>query len=219
MIKPVKLLLMKKPALKNLTLNGPQGALEATLSVPDETSGSVAVVCHPHPLYGGTMDNKVVHYTVRALLEMGMPVLRFNFRGVGKSAGQFDEAVGEVDDCMAVVQWIKDEYPHDQIVMAGFSFGSYIAAQVASRIEAAALVTVAPAVTLYDFNAISEINCPWLLIQGDADEVVPPEAVRTWVANTGRVSKVIWMPDASHFFHGRLLELSAHIRGWARDNL
>ena len=98
------------------------------------------------------MDNKVVHYTARALLEMGMPVLRFNFRGVGKSAGKFDEAVGEVDDCMAAVEWMRAEYPRSQLVMAGFSFGSYIAAQVASRIDVAALVKIAPAVNLYNFN-------------------------------------------------------------------
>jgi len=210
---------MKKPEVKNLTLNGPQGALEATLSVPDETSGSIAVVCHPHPLYGGTMDNKVVHYTARALLEMGVPVLRFNFRGVGKSAGEFDEAVGEIDDCMAAVEWMRNEYPNDPLLMAGFSFGAYIAAQAASRADVAALVTIAPAVNLYDFNTISEMTCPWLLIQGDADEVVPPDAVRSWVEKSNRVSKVIWMPDASHFFHGRLLELSAHIREWSKDNL
>ena len=148
-----------------------------------------------------------------------MPVLRFNFRGVGKSAGEFDEAVGEVDDCMAAVEWIRAEYPHYQLIIAGFSFGSYIAAQVASRIGVAGLVTIAPAVNLYDFNGIRKMTCPWLLIQGDADEVVPPDDVRSWAAKSKQVSKVIWMPDASHFFHGRLLELSAHIREWVRDNL
>lgn len=210
---------MKKPEEKKLTLKGPQGALEAILSIPDDVSGSIAVVCHPHPLYGGTMDNKVVHYTARALMEMGMPVLRFNFRGVGKSTGEFDEAVGEVDDCMVAIEWMREEFPHAQLVLAGFSFGAYIATQVASRIDVTALITIAPAVNLYDFNAIGEVASPWLLIQGNADEVVPPDTVRSWVAQSNRVSKIIWMPDATHFFHGRLVELSGHIRRWIKDNL
>ena len=210
---------MKKPEEKKLTLKGPQGVLEAILSIPDDASGSVAVVCHPHPLYGGTMDNKVVHYTARALMEMGMPVLRFNFRGVGNSAGEFDDAVGEIDDCMTAVAWIQDNYPQERLVLAGFSFGSYIATQAAARADVSALITIAPAVSLYDFNSIGGVNCPWLLIQGDADEVVPPEAVRSWAAQSGSVSKVIWMPGASHFFHGRLVELSGHMRTWIKDNL
>ena len=210
---------MKKPAVKNLTLNGPQGALEAILSVPEQTSGAIAVVCHPHPMYGGTMDNKVVHYTARALLEMGIPVLRFNFRGVGKSAGKFDNAVGEIEDCMTVVEWMQENYPKDRLVLAGFSFGAYIAVRAAARADVSALITIAPAVNLYDFDSLDEIGCPWLLIQGEADEVVPPDAVRSWVTQSSQLSEVIWMPDASHFFHGRLLELAEHIRKWIRDKI
>jgi len=208
---------MKKPEVRKLSLNGPQGLLEATISIPAEMSGSVAIVCHPHPLHGGSMDNKVVHYTARALLGMGVAVLRFNFRGVGKSAGSFDEAIGEVEDCLAAVDWVQNNFPDYQLLMAGFSFGSYIAVQAATRVDPAALITIAPAVNLYDFNAIKPVECPWLLIQGDADEVVPVEAVRQWLAETDQEITAVWMSGSSHFFHGRLLELADNIDRWIKD--
>ena len=210
---------MKKPRISKIPLTGPQGALEAVLSVPDKTSDYVAIVCHPHPLYGGTMDNKVVHYTARALLEMGAPVLRFNFRGVGQSAGKFAEAVGEIEDCLAAVSWMRTNYSQSKLILAGFSFGAYIAIQAATRSEVSALISIAPAVNLYDFSTIKSVNCPWLLVQGEADEVVPPEIVRSWIEETDQLSKVVWMPDASHFFHGRLVELAGHLRQWLAEVL
>jgi alpha/beta superfamily hydrolase len=210
---------MKKPETQKLSVDGPQGQLEALLSIPSHPSGYIAVVCHPHPLYGGTMDNKVVHYTARALLDVGVVVLRFNFRGVGRSSGTFDEAVGEIEDCRAAVDWMTQQFEGQQLILAGFSFGSYIAARVAKQVSPAALITVAPAVNLYDFNAIDSLQCPWLLIQGDADEVVPPESVRQWLEQFDKVSDVVWMPEAGHFFHGRLLELAANISRWLDNNL
>jgi alpha/beta superfamily hydrolase len=206
---------MKKPETKNFTLHGHDGPLEAVLSNPAQSSNAIAVVCHPHPLYGGTMDNKVVHYTAKALLEMGLTVLRFNFRGVGESAGTHDNAIGEVDDSLTAIKWMRERYPGQQLVIAGFSFGAYIAAQAASRTDVQALITVAPAVQLYDFSTI-DVSCPWLLIQGNADEVVPADLVASWASQHRQLSKVVWLDGASHFFHGRLLELSQNIQDWLR---
>ena len=209
---------MKKPESRKLTLNGHAGPIEALLSIPQHSANAVAVVCHPHPLYGGSMDNKVVHYTAKALLEMGLTVLRFNFRGVGTSAGKHDNAVGEIDDAIIAVDWLRQQFPGKTLLLAGFSFGAYIAARAAARAEADLLITIAPAVNLYDFSQI-EVGCPWLLIQGDADEVVPPEQVRAWVTQNSQLSRVIWLEGASHFFHGRLLELSRGIQDWLVDTI
>jgi alpha/beta superfamily hydrolase len=209
---------MKKPETIKLNLRGHAGSLEAVLSIPEQSSSTIAVVCHPHPLYGGTMDNKVVHYTAKALLEMGVTVLRFNFRGVGNSAGKHDNANGEVDDCLVAIEWMHEQYPGQQLVIAGFSFGAYIATQAASRSDVHALITIAPAVQLYDFSAI-DVSCPWLLIQGDEDEVVPANLVASWASQHSQLSKVVWVEGASHFFHGRLLDLSKTIQGWIREIL
>ena len=210
---------MKKPEVKKITLAGPQGDLEASVALPDEMADTVAVVCHPHPLYGGTMDNKVVHYTTRALLKVGVGVVRFNFRGVGLSEGQFDNAVGEIDDCMAAVDWLANHFPDHRLILAGFSFGAYIAACAAARLEPAALVSIAPAVNHYDFSIEPEITCPWLLVQGDADEVVPPDAVQTWLQGATQITKTVWMPGGSHYFHGRLVELGDIVSDWIRQTL
>ena len=207
---------MKKPESRKLTLNGHAGPIEAMLSIPQHSANALAVVCHPHPLYGGSMDNKVVHYTAKTLLEMGFTVLRFNFRGVGTSAGKHDNAVGEVDDAMIAVDWLRQQFPGKALLLAGFSFGAYIAARAAALTQADVLITIAPAVNLYDFSLI-EVECPWLLIQGDADEVVPPEQVKAWVTQNNRLSRVIWLEGASHFFHGRLLDLSRGIKDWLVD--
>ena len=204
---------MKKPESQKLTLSGHGGPLEAILSIPEQSTKLTAVVCHPHPLYGGTMDNKVVHYTAKALLEMGLAVLRFNFRGVGNSSGKHDNAVGEVDDCLVAIDWMRERFPEQPVMVAGFSFGAYIAAQAASRTDTHALITIAPAVQLYDFSTV-DVTCPWLLIQGDEDEVVPPDQVESWASGQQQLSSVIWVEGASHFFHGRLLDLSDIIRKW-----
>ena len=205
---------MSKPEIRNFMLAGHAGPLEAMLSIPDANANAIAVVCHPHPLYGGTMDNKVVHYTTKAFNDMGVVNLRFNFRGVGQSEGTHDHAVGEIDDCLVAVRWLRDHYPDKRLIVAGFSFGAYVAARAAMQSKADALITIAPAVTMYDFSEVQLINCPWLLIQGDADEVVSPDAVRSWAAGNPQVTRQAWLPGASHFFHGRLPELAGHIRDW-----
>ena len=207
---------MSKPEIRKFMLPGKAGQLEAMLSIPPGNVEAIAVVCHPHPLYGGTMDNKVVHYATKALNEVGVASARFNFRGVGKSEGDHDHAVGEVEDSLIMVDWMRQQFPAVPLVLAGFSFGAYVAARAATIAEANALITIAPAVTMYEFSRVQMGKRPWLLVQGDADEVVSPEAVRVWAASNPQITHQAWMAGASHFFHGRLPELAGHIRDWLR---
>lgn len=197
------------PTETTFLLPGPAGDLEVS-TTPLETENSrhaVAIICHPHPLHGGTMNNKVVTTLVRTFKELGLRTVRFNFRGVGKSVGSFAEGVGEVEDLLAVVAWVKKTCPQDAIWLAGFSFGGYIAAKVATQIPVAQLVTIAPQASRFTQSPFPPITAPWVLVQGDQDEVVPPEEVFAWVETLNPKPAVIRMTGAGHFFHGRLIEL------------
>ena len=196
-------------------LSGPAGDLEVVASpaVGVRDKSAVAIVCHPHPLHGGTMTNKVVTTLVKTFRELGLATVRFNFRGVGKSAGRFADGVGEVEDLLAVVDWVKKMLPNDDLWLAGFSFGGYIAAKVATQIPVAQLVTVAPQASRFTAEPFPPIMCPWVLVQGERDEVVPPEEVFAWVETLDRKPIVIRMPGAGHFFHGQLLELQKKLQG------
>jgi len=190
-------------------LSGPEGLLEVSTDLPKKALLPVTViVCHPHPLFDGTMDNKVVTTVFRAFRNMGCSVLRFNYRGVGKSEGSYADAIGESDDLLAVMQWVHQVYPQNQIWLAGFSFGAYVVARVASFKEnVKQLITIAPAVDRYAFKKLTPPACPWLVIQGDQDEVVSAQIVFQWVNEQTHAPKLIKVKDASHFFHGRLLDL------------
>jgi alpha/beta superfamily hydrolase len=194
-------------ALERRCVDGPGGALEVVYEEPDtEAATHYAVVCHPHPLFGGTMDNKVVTTLVRAMLECGIPSARFNFRGVGGSAGAFDAGTGETDDAQAVALAGAARWPGRRLVLAGFSFGAYVAWRLALRLPTAQLITVAPPVGRFEFSRAVP-QCPWLVVQGDADEVVDAGAVIRWVEDLEPAPQLIVMPGVGHFFHGRLLEL------------
>lgn len=198
-------------------IEGPAGRIEAIGACPTGAAACAsAVVLHPHPLFGGTMHNKVVTTLARAFQELGLHTVRFNFRGTGASDGSFDHGEGESADLMAVLAWLRAHRPHDELWLAGFSFGGYVAVRSAEAARAARLITVAPSVNLYDAPQAPDI--PWLLIQGEQDEVVPVAAVRDWVNGLGTRPDMVLMPDAGHFFHGRLLELRAlvHARLGAR---
>lgn len=184
-------------------------ALEGTLS--DEPL--VAVVCHPHPQHGGTMNNKVVTTLVRTYRDLGIPCVRFNFRGVGASEGSFDNAVGEVDDLMAVIEWVKRCYPQAGLLLAGFSFGSSVAAQGSHRLggELEHLVLVAPPVERYSYDLGGVFPAPVAIIIGDQDELVDVPGVIDW-SETLRVEKVLLRyPEATHFFHGALGEVKTDL--------
>jgi alpha/beta superfamily hydrolase len=199
------------PVVQSLRIAGPAGALELLLEEPasQQAAGPApparfAVICHPHPLFGGTLTNKVVHTVARACVQRGVPALRFNFRGVGASGGTHDEGRGEVDDLLAVVAHGRERWPGAVPWLAGFSFGAYVALQASTRAGAALLVTVAPPVGRWDFSALPAPPCPWLIVQGDHDDLVDHRAVRAWADATRAAYCMVELAGAEHFFHGRL---------------
>lgn len=203
----------RPPAPERLLLEGPAGPLEAAFEVPADFDGQrVALVCHPHPLFGGTMDNKVVVIAARALQERGYATLRFNFRGVGRSAGAWDLGRGEAEDAVAAAQALQTRWPTAELLVAGFSFGAYVATQLATRLRVRQLVTIAPPVQRFDFSTLAVPQCPWLVVQGDQDELVDHEAVLAWTKTLQPAPTVVVLPGAEHFFHGRLNDLRAAIQ-------
>jgi uncharacterized protein len=185
---------------------GPAGVLEAAVEFGAAPSIATALICHPHPLQRGTMSNKVVTTIARAFARMGADAVRFNFRGVGRSAGRFADGIGERDDALAVAAWCRQRWPGRPLYLGGFSFGAAVAAAIAARAEPAGLVTIAPPVERLQADFVAPA-CPWLLIHGDADDVVPPAPVLEWCAKLAAPPKIVLLAGAGHFFHGRLAEL------------
>ena len=188
-----------------LFLDGPAGRIEAALDAPDAEVPArplLVIVCHPLPTEGGTMHNKVVTMAARALRESGATTLRFNFRGVGQSEGRFDDGDGELDDLRAVAAWARTQHPDKALWLAGVSFGAFVSLRLAVELQAAAVISIAPPVgRSWDFSAIDIPSVPWLVVQGDADEVVDPQAVYAWLATLPRQPQLVRMTDTTHFFH------------------
>jgi alpha/beta superfamily hydrolase len=180
---------------------GPAGNIECAVDEPMDGSRGVAVVCHPHPQHGGTMDNKVVQTLARAFVQLGLRSVRFNFRGIGASAGEWDSGAGEIDDALAVVAaWRRAEEP---FVLAGFSFGAYVASQAAARLPEAdkpdRMVLVGPATQNFD---VAPVPPDTLVIHGEHDDVVPLQATLDWARPQSL--PVVVVPGGGHFFHGQL---------------
>lgn len=189
-------------------LPGQAGQLEVLTTWPQETTKkSVSIICHPHPQQGGTMNNKVVTTIAKALDRLGLATVRFNFRGVGRSEGEYGKTIGECKDLLAIVKWVKKVLPDYDIWLAGFSFGSYIAASIANQENVAQLVTIATTVNHYNFLSLTNIKSPWLSIIGEHDELVPVAKVKAFATHSPVPMKLIALPGAGHFFHGRLIEL------------
>jgi alpha/beta superfamily hydrolase len=210
---------------ERLRLTGPAGELEALLEMPTATPPlAVGVICHPHPLFGGTLENKVVYTLARSFQELGAATLRFNFRGVGASGGQFGEGLGETDDTLAVIAALRARLPDLPLWLAGFSFGGAVAVRAAGNAAPRQLVTVAPAVTRMNLNDIKVPDCPWLIVQGRDDELVAASAVQAWATRLNPQPTLKLLAGVGHFFHGRLRELSqvvvdfAHERGIVRES-
>ena len=187
---------------RQVMLQGPAGALQCAVDEPAAAPArGLALVCHPHPLHGGTLDNKVVQTLARAFVQSGWRAVRFNFRGVGASQGAWDEGRGEVDDAWAVLQGFRE--PAQPLVLAGFSFGAYAASQVAARLAGAdaaqRVVLVGPAVQNF---AVAPVPQDSLVIHGEADEIVSLSSVLDWARP--HVIPVTVVPGAGHFFHGQL---------------
>lgn len=201
-----------------LHLDGPAGVLETIVEAPEAPErDAVAIVCHPLPTEGGTMHNKVVTMAARALRESGLSTVRFNFRGVGASAGSFDQGRGEADDLRAMAAWVREQRPGAQLWLAGFSFGSYVTLKCASELKPSMVISIAPpaAGRNWDFSTIVPPECPWLVIQGESDEIVDPQAVYAWLDSLKQLRQppeLVKMPDTSHFFHRRLIDLRGAIK-------
>jgi alpha/beta superfamily hydrolase len=194
------------------TIEGPVGQLEVLKSGPiGDERHAFGIVCHPHPLHGGTMNNKVVTTLVKAFQNLGLLTVRFNFRGVGASDGEFDGGKGEMEDLLAVINWLRQEDPARPIWLAGFSFGAYIAAQVATQMHFERLVLIAPPVVNFPMITLPPILSPWVLVQGEKDDVVHSEEVFTWAKGREPTPTILRFPDAGHFFHGQLGELRSRI--------
>jgi alpha/beta superfamily hydrolase len=210
----------RPPAPQPVTISGPAGPLEARVEDPLPAGSAatvVGVVCHPHPLHGGTMQNKVVHTLARAMQEAGAPTVRFNFRGVGGSGGTHADGIGEVDDALAVIEWARQRWECDALWLAGFSFGAAVALKTAPGARPQCVVTIAPPVGRLLSLAIARPACPWLIVQGDRDDLVDVEEVRRWAASYAVPPDLCVLPEAEHFFHGRLGELRAAVLRFFRE--
>ncbi|MET1161240.1 MAG: alpha/beta fold hydrolase [Pseudoxanthomonas sp.] len=193
-----------------LQLDGPAGVLEVAVDRPDAEVAALplsVVLCHPLSTEGGSISNKVVTMAARSLRELGASTVRFNFRGVGQSEGTFDHGNGEIEDLLAVVAWVRDQRPDDDLWLFGFSFGAYVSLRANDTVQPDALISIAPPAGRWDFDKIVTPLCPWLVIQGENDEIVEPQAVYDWIETLKRKPDLVRMPDTSHFFHRKLIDL------------
>jgi uncharacterized protein len=188
--------------MKKFSIAGPAGNIEGFAHQTKASPRGIAIIAHPLPTMGGTMDNKVVTTLAKTFTELGYVTLRFNFRGVGESTGSFDEGCGETEDVLAVVRYAQQEYGDLPLILSGFSFGAYVQACAAKRLKTFRLVLIAPAVGRF---AMPEVPADTLVIHGDQDEVVLLVDVLHWARP--QHLPVLVLPGAGHFFHGRLSQL------------
>ena len=202
-------------------LTGPAGRLECLVDVPEAGTEkpATAILCHPHPQHGGTMRNKVVTIMDRALRELGLATVRFNFRGVGESEGEYDNGQGETEDLRAVVDWLQKTRAESDLWLGGFSFGAFIALKAARDLPVRQLITIAPPVERDGFEELLPPNCPWLVVQGDEDEVVSADAVEKWAQDLDQGPDLVIMEGAGHFFHRRLMDLRGLIKNHVQSSL
>lgn len=198
----------KSVSTDDFFITGKAGLLQAILEAPtDATPIGAVVVCHPHPQHGGTMHNKVAHTLARTFLRTGFAVLRFNFRGTEQSEGQFDDGVGELDDALAALDWLRERHPNVPMWLAGFSFGAAIATRAATLVEVSGLISVAPAVERVAGGLDGQPTCPWLVVQGDEDELVEVDDTIDWLNSLQPGPELQVFDGAEHFLHGRLIDL------------
>jgi uncharacterized protein len=216
-------------AIRSLFLDGPAGRLEALLNAGAENATHAALVCHPHPLFGGTLHNKVVFHTMKALNSFGFPVLRFNFRGTGLSHGEHDYGKGEVEDVRTALDWLSNEF-HLPMIVAGFSFGSAVglrAAYADDRVMAligvgTPVIPVAEAdeePRVYNFDFLRDCLKPKLFVSGGRDRFGPQEKLKALAASVSEPKKLVIIEGADHFFEGRLRELREAIESWVKETI
>jgi len=195
-------------------MSGPAGSLEALLEWdPRGKPSRAALLCHPHPLYGGTMHNKVVFRAAKGAVQAGLPALRFNFRGVGKSAGSYDHGRGEGDDVTAALDYLGTRFPALPICLIGFSFGAIVGLRVgATDPRVAALIGLGIPVATANFDFLTGVTKPKLIIQGTRDQFGPREEVEPFYASLSEPKRIRWIEDADHFFTGKLETLQRSVR-------
>jgi alpha/beta superfamily hydrolase len=214
--------------IRSLFLAGPAGRLEALLNAGSPDATHAALVCHPHPLYGGTLHNKVVFHAMKALNSFGFPVLRFNFRGTGLSEGEHANGVGEVEDVRAALDWLEREFTLP-VIFAGFSFGAAVGLRAAySDPRVSALIALGlPAVAvadrkddrIYDFEFLRDSTKPKLFVSGSRDQFAPPGKLEALVNTFADPKKLVRIDAGDHFFEGRLKEMRVAIEDWTRETL
>lgn len=205
-------------AVGTLKIPASHGHLEAILKEPDDAPRGAAIVCHPHPLHGGTMHTKAVYRCAQALSEAGLVALRFNFRGVGSSTGSYDEGVGERDDLRTAMDWLIEEHSHLPLVVGGFSFGSMVALTVGAEDDRVdALIGLGLPVEMderYDYDFLAESDKPVLVVQGENDEFGSGERVESVLSPLGSHVTLVRIPGTDHYFEGRQEELREAVRGY-----
>ena len=211
----------KSGEIKSLMLAGPVGPLEALLNVGAADATHAALICHPHPLFGGTMHNKVVYNAMKSLSKFGFHALRFNFRGTGLSAGQHDEGRGERDDVRAAIDFLANEF-RLPIIFCGFSFGAATGlkatcgdSRIVGQISLGTPVSVEG--RLYEYQFLSRCTAPKLFISGSQDQYSPEAALRTAFANAAEPKKLVIVPEADHFFVGKLNLMQASLEDWVAE--
>lgn len=198
-------------------IDGPSGPLEAAVSLPGQSPRGLALVCHPHPQYGGAMDNKVVTMLARAANETGLSAVRFNFRGVGDSAGEYDGGRGELEDARAARDWARSASGLPVAMLAGFSFGSMVALRLAESDPVPALVTVGLPAEYFE-SALPRPDTDWLALFGSDDDVIDVDTAIGRVRALSPPPEVVVMEGAGHFLHGRLTQLRRHVRTFVGDS-
>jgi len=213
--------------IRSLFIAGPAGRLEALLNAGSPTASHAAIVCHPHPLYGGTLHNKVVFHAMKALNSFGFPVLRFNFRGTGLSEGEHAHGIGEVEDVRAALEWLEKEFPLP-VIFAGFSFGAAVglrAAYADDRVQSLIALGL-PAVpvadrkedSVYDFEFLRACTKPKLFVSGSRDQFAPAGKLEALVSTFADPKKLVRIEAGDHFFEGRLREMREAIETWVKEN-
>lgn len=211
-------------SIRSVFLDGPAGRLEALLNQGVTTTKYAAVVCHPHPLYGGTMHNKVVFHAMKALNGLGMPVLRFNFRGAGLSEGEHDQGRGEMEDVQAALDWLDREF-HLPLLFAGFSFGAAVGLRIAcpdDRVKAAIGLGLPVGQVdgrQYKFDFLNDCYKPMLFVSGERDQFATVEQLEAMVSSVAGPRKLVIVQGADHFFEGHLPEMRTTVEAWAKEIL
>jgi uncharacterized protein len=209
-------------AIRSFFLNGPAGQLEALVNSGAADATHAALVCHPHPEYGGTLHNKVVFHAMKALNSLGLPVLRFNFRGAGLSQGEHDLGVGEVEDVRAALDWLEQEF-HLPLIFAGFSFGAAVGLRAACPDERVrGLISLGTPVLpieerSYDYSFLQTCTKPKLFVSGSRDQFASRAKLEALVASLAEPKKLVIIEAADHFFEGRLREMRETVEGWTRE--